>query len=236
VAGAKTNAPVTPANPGPPDLDQVFRRLLRRHGPQHWWPADSRFEVMVGAVLVQNTRWRGAERAIENLTPEERAEPRALLAMLPDTLADAIRPAGYFRVKARRLRNLAVWLLECGGVDALHGWETDALCSGLLTVNGIGRETADAIVQYAFERPRFVVDAYARRLLHRLGWIRGDECYLEVQRVMEFAIHGRPVDPGELHALIVRHGQCHCRSRPVCPECPIQTCCPAAEFNLAGSH
>jgi len=225
---------VSSTTPDPGKLDEVFQRLLQCHGPQHWWPADSRFEVMVGAVLVQNTSWCGAERAIGNLTATARAEPRALLAMTPDLLADAIRPAGCFRVKARRLRNLALWLLERGGVQALRGWETDALGSGLLTINGIGRETADAILQYAFDRPRFLVDAYARRLLHRLGWIRGDESYCEIQRLIESTGRGRPIDPGELHALIVRHGQRHCRPRPLCSGCPIQTCCAAAAFNSSG--
>ena len=166
----------------------LYQRLIAHFGPLNWWPGETRFEIMVGAILTQNTAWTNVERAIANLRNAQCLHPDAMRAMPPDTLAELIRPAGYFNVKQRRLRNLLDWLHAQGGEQALMQWETAPLRDGLLSVNGIGPETADDILLYAFERPVFVIDAYTRRLFSRFGWISGDEPYemlrLGIQREM----------------------------------------------------
>jgi endonuclease III related protein len=143
-------------------IAQVYKKLRDAHGSQHWWPGDSRFEIMVGAVLTQNTAWINVERAIGNLKQARALAPEKILAAHPKRLAAWLRPSGYFNVKARRLKAMCRWLVAQGGVRGLARWPTPALRAGLLSVNGIGPETADDILLYAFERP-----AAARRTTRR---------------------------------------------------------------------
>ncbi len=160
-------------------LTEVYERLLAAFGPQHWWPGGSPFEIVVGAVLVQNTAWRNVERAIENLREAGLMEPRALYAMPEQDLAELIRPAGYFQVKARRLRNLLKLIVERhdGSLEAMFRTDLAALREELLGVSGIGPETADAILLYAGSLPTFVVDTYTHRILARHGWIGYEFCW-----------------------------------------------------------
>lgn len=141
----------------------VFDRLFGAYGPQYWWPADTPFEVMVGAVLTQNTAWSNVERAIGNLMRAGLDTPEAVLRVDASSLSALLRPAGYFNVKARRLQSLCEWLRDTGGVDALSRVSTVELRSRLLAIHGVGRETADDILLYALRRPVFVIDAYTRR-------------------------------------------------------------------------
>ncbi len=227
-----------PASPMPRlDHRAVFDRLLAAYGPQHWWPAsDGPFEVMVGAVLTQNTAWTNVERAIANLRDAGLLEPAAMGAAPTETLAEAIRPSGYFNVKARRLQALVAWYHAVGGAEALARWSTDDLRRGLLEVNGVGPETADDIVLYAFHRPVFVIDAYTRRIFQRLGLepARGDG-YEDWRAAFEAALFD-PADPAggvalfnEYHALIVAHGKDVCRPRPLCGTCVLADACPGRE-------
>ena len=141
------------------------------YGPQYWWPADSAFEVMTGAILTQNTAWTNVEQAIGNLKKHKKLSARSILGLKHEQLADLIRPSGYFNIKARRLKNYCNWYQESGEFTELNTRDTQVLRNALLKVNGVGPETADDILLYAFERPVFVIDAYTRRLFSRLGLI-----------------------------------------------------------------
>ncbi len=204
----------------------LLASLRGHHGPQHWWPAETPFEVMVGAVLTQNTAWTNVERAIANLRARRLLDAEAILAVPAEELADAIRPSGYFNIKAQRLRNLCAAYVEEGGHSGLARLDTAALRDRLLAVNGVGPETADDIVLYAFSRPVFVIDAYTRRILSRLGWIGGDEPYDELQGMVESVLTDDVGALNELHALFVAHGKEICRPRPRCEGCPLHTDCP----------
>lgn len=210
-------------------LRDIFQRLLARHGPQNWWPGETPFEIMVGAVLTQNTAWINVERAIANLNANAALSPERILAMDETRLAEWLRPSGYFNIKAKRLRNLCRWYLAVGGYSALSQWPTDELRRALLAINGIGPETADDILLYAFERPVFVIDAYTRRLFSRLGLIQGDEGYEPLRQAMERALGADAALFNEYHALIVAHAKDICRVRPQCPACGFRRTCPARE-------
>ena len=203
----------------------VLERLAAAYGPQEWWPARDPFEMMAGALLTQRTTWRNAERAIASLRREGVLSPEAL-AFVPEPRLEAlIRMAGTFRTKAVRLRALARWYVDAGGRDALAARPTENLRSELLALPGIGPETADDILVYAFTRPVFVVDAYARRILSRYGWAQGDEPYEQLSDTVARAIGPDPTLLGEFHALLVEHGKRHCRSAPRCTGCPLAAEC-----------
>ncbi|MGD2112917.1 MAG: endonuclease [Gammaproteobacteria bacterium] len=210
-------------------LRAVHDVLFAHYGPQHWWPGDTPFEIMVGAVLTQNTAWSNVERAIANLVARNRLDPAAIVTARRDHLANWLRPSGYFNIKATRLKNFCRWYLEAGGYAALQRLDTDSLRAALLGVNGVGRETADDILLYAFRRPVFVIDAYTRRLFARLGLVGGDEDYDHLRRVIEQALG--PDEPlfNEYHALIVRHAKEICRVRPDCRTCVLRRRCPAVQ-------
>ncbi|MCB1741577.1 MAG: endonuclease [Gammaproteobacteria bacterium] len=206
---------------------EVFEVLLAQHGAQHWWPAETPFEIMVGAVLVQNTAWRGAAQAIEALKAAALIVPERILAAELTTLEGLIRPAGTYRVKARRLRALCAWLLAAGGqVDGLASEDTTSLRRALLAVHGVGHETADDILLYALGRPVFIADAYARRILHRLGLCEAQVGYEHLQQVVQPQLSADVELLGEFHALLVVHGRQICRPRPRCGSCDLQSRCP----------
>jgi endonuclease-3 related protein len=210
---------------------KVHDRLLAAYGPQHWWPARTPFEVMVGAVLTQNTAWSNVEKAIANLHAAGALDADKLLCAPLRQVAQWLRPAGYFNVKAKRLRNFCAWYAARGGEAALGRMETAALRRELLAVNGVGRETADDILLYAFHRPVFVIDAYTRRIFGRLALLGGDEPYDEMRERIEAHLRRsrRGLVPlyNEYHALIVRHGKDVCKkSKPRCAQCCLAKVCP----------
>src|SRR5512143_1278393 len=215
-------------------LRQLYERLHKTYGPQHWWPADSPFEVMVGAVLTQNTSWTNVEKAITNLRAHHHLDAEAIAKASHQQLAHWLRPAGYFNIKAKRLQDYCSWYLSQGGFEALNRLDTLTLRKALLEVNGIGPETADDIVLYAFHRPVFVIDAYTRRLLTRLGLIEGDETYEELRAFCEKGL-ARVDDQvkvfNEYHALIVMHAKEACKKKPLCEECAIERHCPKIGVN-----
>ena len=196
--------------------------MLNAYGPQHWWPAQSGFEVVVGAVLTQNTNWKNVQKAISRLQEADRLALDSLAALPLDELAGLIRSSGYFNVKAKRLQNLCRWLRAQGGLGALSQWDTDRLRQGLLAVNGIGAETADDILLYAFERPVFVIDAYTRRLLRKLGLAQGDEDYEFLRRLFESHLPASHSLYNEYHALIVRHAKERCARNSHCRHCAVE--------------
>jgi endonuclease-3 related protein len=208
----------------------LFRRLIAAYGAQDWWPADTAFEVMIGAILTQNTAWTNVERALAGLRRETELTPEGLMRLDEDALASAIRPSGYFNVKAGRLRCFCSELVAAGGLESLSELPTMQLRDWLLRIKGVGPETADDILLYAFERPVFVVDAYTRRLFARLDLIDGNEGYEELRGMVETEIGPDTVCFGELHALIVRHAKEICRARsPRCAACPLRQDCPSRD-------
>lgn len=203
----------------------LYQSLLKRYGRQSWWPADSAFEVMVGAILTQNTSWSNVEKAIENLKDQGILSASKILQAPAEQLADIIRPSGYFNVKTKRLKSFCQWYEHQGGFDALSKQTTDQLRSGLLAVHGIGPETADDMLLYAFERPVFVIDAYTRRLFARIGCADGQLDYDDLRVLVEQALENNVADMNEFHALIVRHAKQHCQLKPVCHTCDLNQQC-----------
>jgi endonuclease-3 related protein len=207
-------------------LLRIYQLLLRQYGPQGWWPGDTPFEVCVGAILTQNTNWRNVERAIANLREQGMLTAAGMNGAALHRLAEAIRPSGYYNVKSRRLKGFLEWLfLRYGGeVEGMLAGEWQPLRAELLAVPGIGPETADSILLYAAGKPTFVVDAYTRRLLARLGVMGEGSRYEEVRR---YFMDRLPVDAplfNEYHALVVRHAKERCRTRPqavLCAGCGL---------------
>lgn len=209
-------------------LQHIFESLLAFYGPQRWWPADSPFEVMVGTILTQNTAWTGVEKAISRLAGVCDMTPQGVLALHSAQLEEAIRPSGYFRQKAQRLRHLCGYLLEMydGIIPRMNGIPVAKLRAELLRLHGIGPETADSILLYALEKPVFVVDAYTVRLCSRLGMIDGNSKYARVQSLFMDNLEPDAATFNEYHALIVRHCKQKCRKQsPVCKECPLVSYC-----------
>ena len=206
------------------------------HGAQAWWPARSRFEIMVGAVLTQNTAWTNVEHALANLERAGALSPATIVDLPPRTLAGLLRPSGCYNVKSKRLRALCQWLLDEGGHAGLGKVATPELRASLLAVHGIGPETADAILLYAFKRPVFVVDAYTRRLFSRIGRINGSESYTDIQRLFESKMKPETDDFNEYHALIVAHGKQVCRSAPRCDRCCLRPGCLHGRAGTARGH
>jgi endonuclease-3 related protein len=207
-------------------LERLYDALYRTYGRQHWWKADTAFEVMVGAVLVQNTSWQSnAALAIAELKRRKLLTPAKIAALPTAQLARHIRSSGTHGVKARRLKALSRWLLDRGGVKKAEKLPTDELRRSLLAVHGIGPETTDCILLYAFARPVFVADAYARRLLGRLGFELDSEGYEMVRAQVETVFSADAKAYNEFHALIVRHCKRVCRATPDCGHCVLRRRC-----------
>ncbi len=209
-------------------LQEIYSRLYAHFGPQHWWPGESRWEIMVGAVLTQNTSWRNVEQAMANLKRAGRLEPARMRGTREATLARLVRPSGYFNLKAKKLKALVEFLFAHyhGDPAEMVRRPLDALRAELLAVYGVGPETADSILLYAAEQPVFVVDAYTRRIFARLGLTREDATYAELQQL--FMQHLSPDVPcfNEYHALLVALGKNICTKRaPRCAPCPLSELC-----------
>ncbi len=202
---------------------EIFEDLFDRWGAQNWWPADTKFEVVVGAILTQNANWSNVERAIANLAEINALSPESLSALDNKKIAEAIRPSGYFNIKAQRIRNFLdqLNLNHAGSLQKMLQLETDELRDELLQINGIGPETADSILLYAAQRPVFVIDAYTRRFMIRHGWSDPSEKYCDIS--VKFT-RNMPADLrifNEFHALIVKLGKECCKAKPICEGCPL---------------
>lgn len=220
-----TTAPRRSSRSSRPPLGEVHRRLLRRFGPLGWWPAATPLEVCVGAILVQNAAWGNVEKALANLRAAGVLDDARAMRALPETrLAALVRPAGFFRVKAKRLRALLDWILERGGGDpvaALAG-EPRAVRTSLLAVHGVGPETADSLLLYVAGLPFLPVDAYLRRVLGRHGWADPRAPYEDLRSLAEGSLPRDPALWNQFHAEIVETGKVHCRPRPLCSGCPLE--------------
>ena len=206
----------------------IQQSLHRCFGPLNWWPAESPYEVLVGTILTQNTAWNNVEHAIENLRQARMLSALQISQTPTDELEKLIKPAGYYRQKALRLKSISEYILEHWGGDVTQ------MCSGsvpearkrLLSLCGIGPETADSILLYAAQRPSFVVDAYTRRIFERLGLFDGTETYDEIRNLFMSSLDEDVALFNEYHAAIVTLGKRYCRkSRPLCCSCPIQIHC-----------
>jgi len=207
----------------PLTLQAIHDRLLSAYGPQGWWPADSTFEMMVGAILTQNTSWTNVEAAIANLKAAGLLDARAIAACDEGQLATAIRPSGYYNQKAQKLKIFADFYLGHGGEPGLRTLARPRQV--LLALHGIGPETADSMLLYALERPVFVIDAYTRRIFSRLGATSPEASYHALQDYFHSGLPASLALFKEYHALIVMHAKHHCRTRPVCAGCPLQDGC-----------
>jgi endonuclease-3 related protein len=212
------------ARVGEPPLDAYYNSLLTAFGPQHWWPGKTPFEVIVGAILTQNTSWTNVEPAIENLRSARLLTPRAIEKTSPQKIEALIRSSGYFRQKARKLKAFCAFLrYEYGGsLKRMFAESTAELREKLLGVFGIGPETADSILLYAGGHAVFVVDAYTKRILARHGWTKEDAKYDDVRWIFERQFPSDVARFNEFHALIVQTGKRYCRPKePACDECPL---------------
>ncbi|MBM4395663.1 MAG: hypothetical protein FJ087_08230 [Deltaproteobacteria bacterium] len=208
-------------------LPFVYRRLLDERGHQRWWPGETPFEVVVGAILTQNTAWTNVERAIAALKAAGALDPASVLALPQERLAALIRPAGCCNVKERRLREVVRFVVEEAGgrIETLAGPEPAALRARLLAIPGVGRETADSILLYAVGVPSFVVDAYTRRIFGRIGVADPGADYDAIRAVFEAALPRDAPLFNDYHAQIVAHGKHVCRTVPRCAECGIADLC-----------
>jgi endonuclease-3 related protein len=212
-------------------LLDIHQRLLDRYGPQHWWPADSPFEVIIGAILTQSTAWGNVEKAIANLKEREALSPAALRQLSTKELSRLVYPSGYYNAKAFKIKSFVHWLGEYwdDDLDRLFTLDIPMLRQGLLSVHGIGEETADSIILYAAQKSIFVIDAYTRRIISRLGLEPPVNIYASFQDL--FMQHLPPDEDlfNEYHALFVRHGKDTCKKIPLCQGCCLSPPCPFPE-------
>jgi endonuclease-3 related protein len=208
-------------------LTEIYRLLFARYGPQHWWPADTTFEVIVGAILTQSAAWGNVEKAISNLKQAEALTPVSLRQLPIDELAKLIYPSGYYKAKALKLKKFVERLEEAyqDSLDKLFSLDIHQLRNELLSIHGIGPETADSIILYDAHEPIFVIDAYTRRIISRLGLSPQQDNYAAFQRLF---MDNLPADEklfNEYHALFVRHGKEACKKTPLCDHCCLKGLC-----------
>jgi endonuclease-3 related protein len=204
-------------------LTEIYNLLYERFGPQHWWPGETPFEIITGAILTQNTNWTNVEKAIANLKNADLLSPEKIYHLDVPRLSELIRPAGYYNIKAKRLKNFLNWLFENynGKLENLDVINTTQLRAELLSVKGIGRETADSILLYAFERPTFVVDAYTARVVFRHRLIEPEADYEQLRELFQSNLPQDAKLFNEYHALLVKVGKEFCRPKARCHACPL---------------
>ncbi len=208
-------------------LLSIYHQLIKCYGPQHWWPAEEPFEVIIGAILTQSAAWLNVEKAIANLKAAKALSPKALRQFSLPEIATLIRPCGYYNAKALKLKSLAHWLGEYynDNLEKLFANATEHLRQQLLSIYGIGQETADSIILYAANKPIFVIDAYTRRIINRIGPAPDSNSYNAYQALF---MNNLPADTelfNEYHALLVCLAKDVCRNRPLCPQCCLTHIC-----------
>ncbi len=205
-------------------LNFIYDRLYESFGPQKWWPGDTQLEIIVGAILTQNTSWTNVEKAIENLKRENLLDVENLKKITTRRLAHLIKPAGYYNIKAKRLKNFIEYLYSFydGSLKKMFDRDYLRLRAELLSLNGIGQETADSILLYAGNKPIFVVDAYTKRILQRHHLIDKDASYSEIQNLFMDNLKKDVKLFNEYHALLVNLGKNICLKRPLCEICPLK--------------
>lgn len=221
-------------------LQDIYARLYSHFGPQHWWPqSGGAFEIILGAILTQNTAWTNVELALANLRRAELLTPARLHRSRGSRIARLIRPSGFFRLKTKKLQAFTRFLFakHRGRLRHLFALDAETMREELLAVYGIGPETADSIVLYAAHKPVFVIDAYTRRICSRLGLAKEGAPYDELQRMFMAHLPRSAKMFNEYHALFVALGKSVCRKRaPKCTTCPLQAICPSAEKTGKGTR
>lgn len=209
------------------ELINIYQLLFDHYGPRNWWPADSSFEMAIGAILTQNTNWRNVEKAIANLSADDVLNCAAICTLSRERLEELIRPSGFFRQKAERLQLFACYLRKNyqGNLEKMLQQPLAPLRKELLALKGIGPETADSILLYAGGHPSFVVDTYTGRLFTRLGLLSNKEKYEQIRSLFMQQLPPQAALYNEYHALIVIQCKEHCRKRPLCPGCPLESVC-----------
>ena len=206
---------------------EIYRALLTAYGPQHWWPGATKFEIVVGSVLTQNTDWRNVVRSVEKLNAAGIIDEQSLLNCHLLTLQELIRTSGYMIAKSQTLRTVSEWFLTNGSFKGLKKHPTDKLRKELLSLKGIGEETADAILLYALERPLAMSDAYTKRIVVRLGVLPEMAKYGDCAKWVATLAPMTVADQNEMHALIVHHGKFACKKqKPLCKDCALSKKCP----------
>jgi endonuclease-3 related protein len=206
-------------------LPKIFESLFQTYGPQNWWPGESPFEVIVGAILTQNTNWRNVEAALENLAEEGLLSPKAIDRIAVKRLSQLIRPSGYYNVKAKRLKEFTRYIVRkySGDFRKMRRRRIEILRKEILTIKGIGQETGDTILLYGLKKPIFVVDTYTKRILFRHALIGEGASYEEIQDLFNRSVKKDVKMYNEFHALLVRLGKERCRRKnPLCSGCPIE--------------
>lgn len=206
-------------------INRFYQELHKSYGPQGWWPADTRLECILGAILTQNTSWKNVEKAMENLKRENLISVGKLKLITADELAGLIRPSGYYNQKALKIKNFITFAVRnySGSLEKMFGEDKSVLRKKLLGIKGIGPETADSIMLYAGEIPVFVVDAYTYRVLSRHGLVPEETTYGEIQELFTDSLPEDADVFNEYHALLVKVGKEHCRKRsPKCNGCPLE--------------
>lgn len=205
-------------------LLEIYKKLYDTFGPQHWWPGETPFEIAVGAILTQNTNWGNVEKAIDNLKKERVLNPESIYKIKTESLTTLIKPAGYFNVKAKRLKAFISFFVNeyNGSVERMKKEDMYILRLKLLHINGIGPETADSILLYALNKPVFVVDAYTKRVLSRHKFMEYDRTYEEFQELFHSSLKRDVKLFNEYHALFVKLGKTFCRKKPLCEGCPLE--------------
>ena len=206
----------------------IYQLLYKQYGPQHWWPAETPLEMIIGAILTQSAAWINVEKAIRNLKASTDLSIEGLQSLPQGELAWLIHPSGYYNVKARKIRAFIDWLAEeyDGDLDKLFALDTAELRNELLSVHGVGEETADSIILYGAHQPIFVIDAYTRRIIARLGLAPREGTYAAYQALfMDNLPHDKALF-NEYHALLVQHGKTVCRKKPLCADCCLIDLCP----------
>ncbi|MDP3062373.1 MAG: endonuclease III domain-containing protein [Chloroflexota bacterium] len=216
----------------PSPLRDIYDRLYARYGPQHWWPAETPFEVVMGAILTQAASWRNVEKGLRNLKDAGALSPEGLRDLPAERLAELIRPCLYYNVKARKLKAFIthLWERHGGSLERLFAQPLPSLREELLSIYGIGDETADDIVLYAAGKPSFVIDSYTRRVLERLGLADGKASYRELQALFHRELPAEAPLFNEYHALLDRHAKEACRVAPVCQGCCLLDLCKGSPF------
>ncbi len=203
---------------------KIYKELYEAYGPRHWWPGETPFEVMVGAILTQNTSWKNVERAIENLKKRNVLYPVGMDRLKEPSLASLIRPSGTFRIKARRLKAFVTFLLDeyHGDIERMKREGIGELREKLLRVNGIGPETADSILLYGLQKPIFVIDAYTKRIFTRHRLVSEKASYDDLQTLFMDHLPRDEKLYNEYHALLVQLGKNVCKKKPECDRCPLK--------------
>lgn len=205
------------------DFQLIYNKLYNHYGPQNWWPADSPLEMMIGSILVQNTNWRNVEKAFLKLKPF--LDPEMIHGLPVEELAQLIRSSGFYNIKAKRIKAFMEWFKKSRyDVESIKKIDRQELRGELLQINGIGRETADVILLYAFDKPIFVVDAYTRRIFYRVGYDM-PASYDGFRRQIEKELPDDLLLYSEFHALLVEHAKQYCRAKPICETCPLLNHC-----------